>query len=232
MRFVIPLIFGIVGCAVLIALGVWQVQRLTWKQEVLSQIESRIAADPVPLPAAPQAGDDRYLPVQIAGQTTGDELHVLASVKEMGAVYRVISAVDTVEGRRVLVDLGVIATPAKDAPRPPQEVAIIGNLHWPEETDGFTPDPDRDANIWFARDVAAMSAALRAEPFMIVARAITPDVPGITPLPVGTEGIPNDHLQYAMTWFSLALIWAGMTAFLLSRMRRVGPHARTSEEHR
>lgn len=232
MRFVVPVIFGIVGCAVLLGLGVWQVQRLAWKRDMLAAIEAQIGAEPVALPAAPDARGDLYLPVHVAGRTTGDELHVLASVKEVGAVYRVITVVETDAGRRVMADLGVIATTAKDAARPPRDIAITGNLHWPDEIDGFTPDPDRAANIWFARDVPAMANTLDSDPVLIVARALDPQVPGVTPLPVGVSGIPNDHLQYAITWFSLAAIWAGMTAFLLWRMTRTGPPVRKAKDIR
>ena len=63
-----------------------------------------------------------------------------------------------------------------------------------------------------------MAAALQTEPILVVAR--NPTGQGVEPLPVGTEGIPNNHLQYAMTWFSLAAIWTGMTVLTLWRIRR------------
>jgi surfeit locus 1 family protein len=95
---------------------------------------------------------------------------------------------------------------------------VVGTLHWPDETDSFTPPPDAARDIWFARDVPAMAAKLQTEPVLIVTREATGD--GITPLPVGTQGIPNNHLNYAVTWFSLAAVWAGMTLLLLWRIRR------------
>ncbi len=217
-RFILPVLFGVVGCAILLALGGWQVQRLTWKNEILSDLRSAITAAPVAVPAS-ATPDMRYLPVHLAGRLTGAELHILASIKDQGAVYRIIAAVESEAGRRVMVDLGTVPTTAKDVARA-GTVAVTGNLHWPEETDGFTPEPDLPKNIWFARDVATMAAALNTEPVLIVARNIDPPLPGVTPLPVGTEGIPNDHLQYAITWFSLAAIWAGMTGYFLWRMRR------------
>jgi surfeit locus 1 family protein len=63
-----------------------------------------------------------------------------------------------------------------------------------------------------------MAAALGTEPVLIVARTDTGD--GITPLPVDTAGIPNNHLNYALTWFCLAAVWLGMTLLLLWRIRR------------
>ena len=96
---------------------------------------------------------------------------------------------------------------------------VTGNLHWPDEITGSTPEPDLMRNIWFARDVPAMADTLGTEPVLIIARQIDPS-DGPRPMPVGTEGIPNDHLQYAGTWFSLAMIWFVMTLYLLWRIRQ------------
>ncbi|MEM6408336.1 MAG: SURF1 family protein [Pseudomonadota bacterium] len=219
-RMIIPLIFGLVGCAILISLGVWQVQRLAWKEGILAEIEQEIAADPVPLPAEPDPEADRYLPVMLEGDFTGEELHVLFSIKNVGPGYRVIAPFNTKDGRRVLVDRGFAYTTEKDLNRSADDVALIGNLHWPEEIDSFTPEPDIASNIWFARDVPEMARQLGAEPLLIVARSETPRTPGVSPVPVTPTGIPNDHLQYAITWFLLAIAWAGMTAYLLWRIRQ------------
>nr|WP_281494082.1 SURF1 family protein [Jannaschia sp. S6380] len=211
--------FGLGGFALLVALGVWQMQRLDWKNGLLAEIEARIAADPIPLPPAPASEADRYLPVAVEGQPAGAPIHVLVSRKGYGAGYRVIAPLATPDGRRIMVDLGIIGTDAKDAPLPMGPYAVTGNLHWPEEVDGFTPDPDMKRNIWLARDVPAMARALQAEPFLIVARTLSPAI-GPEPYPVGTAGIPNNHLGYAIQWFGLAAVWLGMTLFLLWRIRR------------
>lgn len=215
-RMIVPLIIGVGGVAVLVALGVWQVQRLAWKEGVLAEIETRIAADPVALPTAPDPEADRYLPVMADGVIGDDTIRVLVSTREDGAGYRIISAFET-QGRRVMIDRGFI--PAEDHVPGGGAAAVIGNLHWPDEITGSTPEADLMANIWFARDVPAMAARLEAEPVLIIAREITPGF-GPRPMPVGTEGIPNDHLQYAGTWFSLAIIWFGMTLYLLWRIRQ------------
>ena len=68
------------------------------------------------------------------------------------------------------------------------------------------------------RDADAIAAALRTEPTFIVARE--PTGGEIEPMPVDTSAIPNDHLQYAITWFSLAAVWLGMTVYLLWRIRQ------------
>ncbi|MGR3570652.1 SURF1 family protein [Brevirhabdus sp.] len=219
-RMIAPLLFGLCGAAILIALGVWQIQRMGWKEAQLAAIEARIYAAPVPLPLAPDAVSDKYLPVTVSGRLVGPEIHVLSSTRFAGPGYRVISALDMGD-RRILLDRGFVPEAEKDAPRPQGgQVSVVGNLHWPQETDGFTPKPDLKRNIWFAREVGAMARALDTEPVLVVVRETAQPQPDVTPVPVGTESIPNDHFQYALTWFSLAAVWLGMTAFLLWRMRQ------------
>lgn len=217
-RMILPLLFGLAGCAILIALGSWQMQRLAWKQAILAQISARLADTPVALPVVPDPTVDKYLPVRVAGRFTGTGIDVLASLRGVGAGYRVIAAFQTDDGRRIMIDRGFLPEDQRDRPRKATVASILGTLHWPDETDSFTPPPDTARAIWFARDVPAMAAVLQTEPVLIVAREATGD--GITPLPVDTQGIPNNHLNYAVTWFSLAAVWAGMTGLLLWRIRR------------
>jgi len=212
------LLIGLGGAAILVYLGTWQVQRLAWKQAILADIETRIAAAPVPLPASPDPERDLYQPVTATGAPSADYIRVLASQKQIGAGYRIIRALDT-GTRRVLLDEGFARTDAT-IPTAPAQISVTGNLHWPDEIDGFTPDPDIAANIWFARDVPALAEALNTEPVLIVARQMSPAGGPVTPLPVDTAHIPNDHLEYAITWFSLALIWLGMTAYFVLRTNR------------
>ena len=220
MRMISALLFGICGCAILIALGVWQLQRLEWKEAVLARIESRIAAAPVELPAVPDPARDEYLPVKETGRIGTPEILVQSSHKVFGPGFRVIAPFET-GGRRILLDRGFISDEARKTPRPPVETTVTGNLHWPDETDSFTPDPDRAARLWFARDVASLAEALGTEPVLLVVRTTTEPAPAITPLPVDTAGIPNDHLQYAITWFLLAAVWAAMSVYWVASLRRL-----------
>ncbi|MFV0358658.1 SURF1 family protein [Tropicimonas sp.] len=223
MRYLFALIVGAGGVAVLLALGVWQMQRLHWKEAILDEIDSRIAADPVPLPAAPDSRADRYLPVRVEGRTGARELHVLVSTRDLGPGFRIVTSLDTDSGRRILLDRGFVAANRKNETRLPTHVAINGNLHWPDERDGFTPENDVGGNFWYARDVAEMARALGAEPVLVVARDGGGGV--VTPLPVDSAGIPNNHLGYAVQWFGLAAVWAGMTLLLLRRMARRTPES-------
>ena len=145
-------------------------------------------------------------------------LRILASRKKIGAGYRVISPLQLAD-RLILVDRGFIKL-ADDVPAvSDQLVTFTGNLHWPDEVDGYTPVPDYDENIWFARDVPAMAAALSTEPILLVVRTSSLSPPQLSPMPVDSKGIANNHLQYALTWISLAVIWLCMTSFYIIRTK-------------
>ncbi|MEJ6394331.1 SURF1 family protein [Gymnodinialimonas sp. 2305UL16-5] len=217
-RLIIVVLFGLIGAGILAGLGFWQLQRLSWKEGVLAEIDTRITAAPVAIPGDPDPEADRYLPVSAEGAFVGDPVRVLVSLQGSGPGYRLIQAFDLGE-RRVMVDRGFLAERA-EAPDLAGPALVIGNLHWPDEVDGFTPDADLGRNIWYARDVDALAAHLGADPILIIARSLSVDDSPVTPLPVSSDGIPNNHLGYAVQWFGLALVWLGMTAFLGWRITR------------
>lgn len=218
-RYLFPLILGIVGTAILVGLGVWQLQRLAWKEAMLDDIRAGIEAAPVPLPADLDPSM-KYLPVTVSGETTGDEIDILSHSKDQGGGYQIVSGFVTDDGRRIMVDRGFVPQEARHAPRPPTRLEVIGNLHWPDEKGSATPDPNRAENIWFARDVPAMATELATDPVLVVASHVTGDAQGVGPIPVAIEGIPNNHLSYAVQWFMIAATWAGMTAYLIWRIRQ------------
>lgn len=218
-RMILPFLFGLIGCAILVGLGTWQVKRLAWKEAILSEIDARITAAPVSLPDSLDREADLYLPVQATGMFGDDRIRVLVSQKQVGAGYRIISPFAT-GGRTIMVDRGVIPIADVLQSAPTGEVTVTGNIHWPQEVDSYTPEPDEARDIWFARDVDRMAEKLGTEPALLVLRSASPASSEITPLPVSRAGIPNDHLSYAITWFSLAVIWFGMTVFLLWRIRQ------------
>lgn len=218
-RYLFPLILGIVGCTILIQLGLWQLDRMAWKQGQLDQITDGIEADPVPLPDQVDPSM-KYLPVTVSGTTTGEEIDVLSGTKEQGGGYQIVSGFVTDDGRRILIDRGFVPQEARHAPRPPVQLEITGNLHWPAEKGSSTPDPNLTENIWFARDVPAMAAQLETDPILVVASFVEGDAQGVEPIPIAIEGIPNNHLSYAVQWFMIAAVWAGMTVALIWRIRQ------------
>ncbi|WP_380058649.1 SURF1 family protein [Falsihalocynthiibacter sp. SS001] len=215
----LPLIFGLLGTAILCSLGTWQLKRMAWKTEVLAAIDAKILAEPVPIPLSVSQDEDQFLPVRATGSIGPEEITILASVQKVGPGYRVIAPFEMTDGRRILLDRGFVAIPAKDAPRPKVEATITGNLLWPDELNSSTPSPDTEAGVWFARDIPALAEALNTEPILMVQRETTEENLVTTPFPVDSSGIPNKHLEYVVTWFGLAIVWLGMTAFFLWRIR-------------
>lgn len=218
-RAIFAIAIGIGGIAILLALGTWQVQRLAEKRSYLDTISQKIADAPVDLSAVAEA-PERYTPVRLRGRFTQGHIRVLASRKSIGPVYRILRPFEALDVGRIVVDTGWIRDGIEVAPVPAGEMTLIGNLDAPNEIDGFTPEPDLESNIWFARDVPALAVALDARAIMVVLREKSETDLGVTPWPVDTAGIPNDHLQYAITWFSLALIWGAMTLYFLMRNTR------------
>ena len=210
---------GFAGTACLLYLGKWQIDRLYWKLDVLNKIDQKIAAAPVPLPAEPSESVHKYLSVEISGQFLQESIRVLASKKRYGAGYRIIHVFRT-NGRRLLVDLGFVGLETDYDVDLINDISLVGNLHWPDEVDNFTPEPDLENNIWFARNVERVASALQTEPILIILKDSTLKDQNIKPMPIDTTHIPNDHLQYAITWFSLAIIWALMSCLFIWTTRQ------------
>lgn len=221
-RILAPTLFGLFGIAILISLGVWQVHRLAWKEGLIHQIETRLAAEPVPLPETPDPVRDKLLRVTATGRIGTPEIDVLSSVQPWGVGYRVIRPMTLANGRRVMVDLGFVPDALKDPAKRPDDIlrnpdrppdTLTGMLLWPNETDSWTPEPDLGRNIWFARNVPEMAKALDTRPVLIVAeKTAEPKFP--LPQPPGAD-LPNNHLEYAITWFGLAAVWAIMSVLWL-----------------
>ena len=228
-RYLFPILLGVSGLAVLLWLGFWQVSRLEWKQDILDQLDARLNSKPVPLEQAVDPVETlivrNYTAVRAEISLTGEEAHIYAPTKS-GLGYRVVAPA-LWQGRTILVDLGWVPEAAKDAPRAALRMRVIGNLLVPDDYNKrFTPDPDLDKNIWFARHLPPMAEHFSAEEVLLVVRSVEGMQNGmwdkydaVTPQPVSPQ-IPNDHREYAITWFSLAVVWLGMTVFWILRIRR------------
>ena len=224
-RYAMPALIGLAGVSILLALGTWQLQRLWWKEDMLARITAQIGAPAVAFETALARGLEEFEPVEATGVYTGQEAHLLRSIRGVGVVYRVISPFVTDSGHRILVDRGYVPESAKADARPGHRARILANVHTPRESDRFTPPPDWQANVIFARDVPVLSRRFNTLPVMLVVRELVvretmSDVSFTTPWPIDTTHIPNNHLGYLITWFSLAAIWLGMTALWMVRIRQ------------
>ena len=212
----IPTLFTVPGVLVLLVLGVWQMQRLHWKEGLIAQRDAAVAAAPLAPPQTlAEARAIEFHHILAEGAFLNDKELYLAATSDAGDPgYQVITPFRLEDGRIMLVNRGFVPTALKDpAKRAAGQLAgaqrIAGLLRVPPATKPtfFLPDNRPDINLWFWVDLPAMAGADRitdAPPFYIDADK-TPNPGGWPKGGVTRLDLPNDHLQYAITWFSLAI---------------------------
>jgi len=215
---------------ILLGLGTWQMQRLEWKAQLLATIEARQAAAPIPLPAEldpEQLTTLSYRRVTVSGTFLHDrELLLLARTRKKigGAVgAHVLTPMVTTDGRAVLVNRGWVPHDSMAPTRRSQgqvqgQATVTGVLRTPPAPGPFTPDNRPDVDEWYWIDLAAMATATALDLLPVVVAADATANPG--GLPIGGQtrlDVRNDHLQYALTWYSLA---AGLAVIFVLYHRR------------
>ncbi|MFN3655711.1 MAG: SURF1 family protein [Pseudolabrys sp.] len=232
-------VMAIVGVAILVGLGVWQLDRKVWKEKLNATLHERSAAAPQPLP--PRAdwprltqNEGEFRRVAFPAEfIAGEEAYVYTAGSALrsdvkGPGYWVFAPARLAGGSVVVVNRGFVPLDRKDpAARPggaPAGVTdVVGAMRWPEERGMFTPADDRLADVWYLRDHVSMSDAKKwgtAAPFYIDQEAPVPT--GGLPLPGRIDvQLRDNHLQYAITWFGLALGLAGVyVVWLAGRLRK------------
>jgi surfeit locus 1 family protein len=209
-----------------LALGTWQVQRLNWKNEVIAERQARRDAPPLAsLPATFDPAQHEFRKVRVTGRFLHEkEIYLAARSHRGNAGYHVITPLAVFPGH-VLVNRGWIpldrkAPESRKAGNVEGEVTVEGYLRAETGPGWFTPKNEPEKNFWFFVDVAAMAKAHgigKVERFYIEAGPA--ENPGGFPIGGITRfELPNDHLQYAITWYAMALI--GIVIYLLYHRRR------------
>lgn len=212
---------------VLLGLGVWQVQRLGWKTDLIARVEARVHADPVSPPSpATWAGmteaADEYLRIALQGHYLTDKDTLVLAVTDEGSGFWVMTPFVSDAGWTVLVNRGFVPqerrTPA-DRPVPQGEISVTGLLRLTQPGGGFLRSNDPANDRWYSRDTAAIAAA----------RDLGPVAPWFVDADRSGDGLPiggltvvsfrNHHLQYALTWFAMAAGLAAVTIYLARRPR-------------
>lgn len=232
--------------AALAALGVWQVQRLAWKLDLIERVERNLAASPVAAPGpaswsrVTSPATREYLRVRLTGRFHHDkETHVQA-VTELGGGVWVLTPLETREGITVLVNRGFVPPGRRDpktraASAVADETTVTGLLRLSEPGGAFLRNNDPEANRWYSRDVAAIASAqglAGTAPYFVDADA-TPN-PGGWPVGGLTRvRFSNNHLVYALTWFVLALMaLVGGGYVLRDALRRPNREPKTGQNRR
>lgn len=215
---------------VLLGLGYWQVERLEWKRGLIAAIDERGHLPPVDLPAEiDQPADWSFRPVRVSGRYAHDQAqHLMARVRDGQLGIELLTPLVRENAPPVLVDRGwVPADPSGDvAPydEPQGDVVIQGFARVPETVSSFTPDNRPADREWFSVDLAALSkqTGYALAPVYVMAMPLegtNGSAAGTYPAPMGRlPELPNNHLQYAITWFALAGALLGV--YVLAHFRR------------
>jgi surfeit locus 1 family protein len=223
----IPSIAAAAAFAVLLSLGIWQLDRKTWKEGLIATIEQRLSAPPVALPPPAiwprlNAAEDEFLRVAMTAEFLNDRealVYTSGSALREGSGrpgYWVFTPARLAGDTLVMVNRGFVPDGKQDpAARPDGEVAgpinMVGVLRWPEPPGVFTPAAEPERNMWFSRDSDAIAAAkgISVAPFYVELES--PGPPGGLPQAGRLHPtLPNNHLGYALTWLGLACVLVGV----------------------
>ncbi|AWL98849.1 SURF1 family protein [Bradyrhizobium amphicarpaeae] len=214
-------VLSLTAFVLLIALGIWQIERRAWKLALIDRVEQRVhaPAQPIPSPAswpAVSAASDEYRHVSLKGRFLHDRETLVQAVTEEGPGFWVLTPLQRDDGTQVLINRGFVPSERRDAStrrdgNPDGRVEIAGLLRITEPNGGFLRNNVPQHNRWYSRDVAAIAAARGLHdvaPFFVDADAGSQSGSG----PIGgltVVSFPNNHLIYALTWFALAFMLAG-----------------------
>ncbi|EJZ20520.1 SURF1 family protein [Rhizobium sp. Pop5] len=231
-------ILVLIALAILLSLGTWQVQRLYWKEGLLADIAARQVAAPVPLAdieaMAAASGDIEYRKVTATGRYVNNkERHFFATWRGQTGFY-VYTPLELADGRYLFVNRGFVPYENKEP-----EMRMQGQLTDQQTVTGLArsklagkpswvvPDNDVAKNIFYWKDLDVMAESVgldkaRVIPFFVDADA-TPNPAGLPIGGVTQVDLPNDHLQYAFTWYGLAAVLVVVVA--ISWFRKTGKAA-------
>jgi len=233
--FAVPAVFALVAVVIFIGLGSWQLQRKAWKEALIESLEQRLSTPPVDLPprerwATLDPADDEFRHVRFSAAllpsadalvyTSGSALRSDVS----GAGYWVFAPARLPAGGLVVVNRGFVPQgwqdPAiRDAGSTPANAELVGVMRWPESRGAFSPKDDPGHNLWFVRDPVAIAAAKGwgdIAPFYIELESPQP-ANGLPRAGRLRANLRNEHFQYAITWYGLALVVVTMFVFWVRR---------------
>jgi surfeit locus 1 family protein len=234
----VPSALALTGFVVLLGLGTWQIERKAWKEALIARLQERVSAQPQPLPAPEQwpqlkPENSEFRRVKAALEFLDrPHAYLFASgsalrpdIKSPG--YFVFAPARLQSGAIVVVDVGHVG-PDRRYPWTGGKAEIVGYLRWPEAPSWFVADHDASGSVWFVRDHRSMAKLKgwgdEVAPFYIDQESPVPPGGLPKPGPLAVQ-LRNDHLQYALTWYGLAVVLAVIFAIWAAKRRREGPGA-------
>ncbi|RMF11726.1 MAG: SURF1 family protein [Alphaproteobacteria bacterium] len=222
-----PTVMTVPAVVILVSLGLWQLERKVEKEVLLATIEQGLAAPPVALPERIRnPGAWAYRPVTVSGEFDHSrELYLYAPNREGAAGYHVITPLARAGAGTVLVNRGWVPPEYKDpATRPEGQIrgpVVISGVARPSRAAGlFTPAPEPENRLWFSADLESMAEVVGGDVLPVLVDADATPNPGGFPVGGQTRiDIPNNHLDYALTWFGLAVALLVIYVVYLRRRR-------------
>lgn len=208
------LLLAAVAFAGFMALGIWQVKRLAWKEDLIARVDARVHAEAVSAPARADwttvnEASHEYLHVEVQGEFRSDAVSLVAAATEAGQGYWVMAPLQQPDDSWVYINQGFVPQSERQAAQagaftPEGVVSVSGLLRMSHPGGGVLRDNVPDENRWYSRDVVAMATQkgiAPVAPFFVDAQASGADLPvgGLTVIQ-----FRNNHLVYAITWFALA----------------------------
>ncbi len=221
--------------SLLLVLGTWQVQRLAWKENLIATIEARLADAPRPLEeilAMHAAGEEvEYRPVTLVGEFAHEHEQYFLATHEGASGWHVYTPLRLADGAWIFVNRGFVPYDRRDPATRPQgqvtgEVRLSGLARTAPDAkpSRIVPDNESEARTYFWKDLRGMQAATSLDPVhpLFVDADAAPNPGGLPIGGVTRIDLPNNHLQYAVTWYGLALALIGVLGFWLVGQRRDG----------
>ncbi len=217
-----------IALVILLGLGGWQVQRAQWKGDLLANIRAAQAETPVPfatlLPITTPE-DVRFQPVLMRGQVAAAPLRLFSVVDGTVGHRLLVPVITEAQSASVLVDLGFVPQGTDLEAlgiKPQQSLGVVGQIRTFDEGAQGRPDNAPEDNQWYWRDRTAMAQDLGMPLATVIVEATQPVIPGVAPAPLTIDSIPNRHVEYAFTWFALAVVMMGVYLGLHVRHGRLG----------
>lgn len=225
-------IVTVISLAILLVLGTWQMERLHWKEALLTRITERLGEPAVSLPASDDwrqlsLDEWQYRPVEVEGRFRNDlqvRVYVLLTDSQGpfdGPGYWIVTPFEA-EGGTVLVNRGFVPLErVADVPNIDGVVKVRGLVRAPEDRNMFTPDDQPQQKLFYARDPAAIVPVLglSGEVAGFTLDATETPAGGLPQAGETRVSFPNRHLEYALTWYGLAgsllvvyagVLWSGL----------------------
>lgn len=223
---------SLVALCLLIGLGTWQLQRKSWKEGLLRDIAQRSGQPPVDVGANIFAAPPPvFSHVRLRGRFLHDKERYWFSDGRLGSGFQVFTPLEVAPGHVVWVNRGYIPARFRDPAARAQGqvegvVSVTGSVREGGERNAFTPANDVAGNVWYWRDLPALQASAFTSDVKFASVMVDADASPANPggWPEGGASrptLPNRHLEYAVTWYGLALtLIAVYFSFVRSRLSR------------